>query len=332
MKNKQRGIAIILSFLLTMVPLQVFAADTTKELTVNASSEEEAIRQAEEEFKTTIKEDGKKYKLLDIRYEVLETKYLDTIEKKVELKEEPQKSMTENDVNYTLKSFDTEERNKEGIVEQIVTAYEDFDHAISSQDVPNMKLVTEINKATGEEEQVECLFTEITNVGTTTVDKTMTITFTDYDSAYFSWNGQLLPHNDDVPPLSGYESSLLSYVGASDGSIVTDFWWAGDPYMSNGVLCRDAATTVRQPVQMYRANYQGTIDIPKETIYQAIYEAPDENGRTEVIVKANATYVEDHFVQYVIAAGIGVVLLIVLIVLILLVLSKKREKKNKEEA
>ena len=333
MKNKRRGIctALILSLLLTMVPLQVFAADTTKELTVRASSEEEAKSKAEEKFKETIKEDGKKYKLLDIEYEVVETKYLDKIEKKVELKEEPKKTITENGMNYTLKSFEKEERNKDGIDEQVVTAYEDYDHAISAQDVPATKKVKEVNQATGKEQEVECQFTEVTNVGTTTVDKTMVITFTDYDSAYFSWNGQLLPHNDEVPPLKGQEASLLAYVGASEESVVTNFWWNGQPYTSNGVLCRDAAATVRQPVPMYRANYRGTMEIPKETIYKAIYEAPDEKGEMEVTVKASAMYEEDTFVQYVIAAGIGLLVLIGLIVLILMILRKKKKEEKSEE-
>lgn len=333
MKNKRRGIctALILSLLLTMVPLQVFAADTTKELTISASSEEEAKSKAEEKFKETIKEDGKKYKLLNMEYEVIDTKYLDQIEKKIKLKEEPKKSMTDNGVKYTLKSFETEERNKEGIEEQVVTAYEDYDHAISVQDVPTTKTVKEVNQATGKEEEVVCQFTEITSAGTTTVDKTMVITFTDYDSAYFSWNGQLLPHNDEVPPLKGQEASLLAYVGASDGSIVTNFWWNGQPYTSNGVLCRDAAATVRQPVPMYRANYRGTMEIPKETIYKAVYEAPDEKGEKEVTIKASAVYEQDHFVQYVIVAGIGLIILIGLIVLILMLLSKKKKEEKSEE-
>ena len=334
MKNKYKVLSfgLLLSLLLTMVPLQVFAAETTKELTIIASSENEAKKQAEKRFKETLQEKGKKFQLLDIRYEVVETKYLKVIEEKKEVKEEPKKTITENGIKYTLKSFEKEERNKDGINEQVVTAYEDYDHAISIQDVPTTKTVKEVNRATGEEQEVVCQFTEITSAGTTTVDKTMVITFTDYDSAYYDWNGELLAHNDEVPPLKGHESSLLDYVGASEGSIVTDFWWSGEPYTSNGVLCRDAATTVRQEIPVYRANYEGTMTIPKETIYKAVYETPDTKGKKEVTVKATAVYEEDRqLVQILIAAGVGLVILIPLIVMILMIIAKKKKEKSEEK-
>ena len=86
-----------------------------------------------------------------------------------------------------------------------------------------------------------------------------TITFQEYDASVYEWNGNLLPRNDEVPPLAGYESQLLESVGAAEGSQVTGLSWVGEPYEAEGVLYRDAVATVQQVVTLYRADYHGQI-------------------------------------------------------------------------
>ena len=329
-KRILRSAALTLSFLL-MIPLQVSAAgmNLTKESTFLASSEEEAEKQAEEKFEQYIEEEGKKYELTNIEYELIETKYLDKKEKSIELKEEPQKTMKEDGVEYTLKSFDKSEKVAENEV-QTVTAYDDYDYAVTAADVPVAKTVTAVNKITGAEEQVTCNLTGISTAGTSTVENTMTITFSDYDAAYYEWNGNYIPRNDAVPPLAGYEDSLLASVGAAEGSTVTGYYWSSDPYTVDGVMYRDAAATVQQQVQMYRANYVGKILTPekKETVYKAVYETHDTEGDKELTVKATATYAEvESQIPYIIA-GIGLFLLLILIVVIVYVISKKRKKSD----
>lgn len=327
--------ALALSFLL-MIPLQVSAAgmNLTKEITLFASSEEETEKQAEEQFEQYIEEDGKKYELADIEYELIETKYLDKKEKSVELKEEPMKTMIEDGVEYTLKSSEKSEKVIEESAEQTVTAYDDYDHVVTAEDVPVAKTVTAVNKITGEEEQVICNFTGIFTAGTTIVENTMTITFSNYDAAYYEWNGNYIPKNDAVPPLAGYEDSLLASVGAAEGSTVSGYRWSSDPYTVDGVMYRDAAATVQQQVQIYRANYVGKIVTPetKETVYKAVYETPDQKGDKEVTVKATATYTKvENQMPYIIAAGVGLVVLAGLIAFILVMLAKKKKKETEQK-
>lgn len=331
-KRILRNTALALSFLL-MIPLQVSAAGMklTKESTFLASSEEEAEKQAEEKFEQYIEEDGKKYELTDIEYELIETKYLDKKEKSIELKEEPQKTMKEDGVEYTLKSCDKSEKVAENEV-QTVTAYDDYDYEVTAAGVPVAKTVTAVNKITGAEEQVICNFTGISTAGTTTVENTMTITFSNYDAAYYEWNGNYIPRNDAVPPLAGYEDSLLDSVGAAEGSTVSEYHWSSDPYTVDGVVYRDAVATVQQQVQMYRAYYVGQIAPQKETVYKAVYETPDTEGNKEVTVKATATYTEvENQMPYIIAAGVGLVVLAGLIAFILVMLAKKKKKEIEQK-
>lgn len=325
--------ALALSFLL-MIPLQVSAAGTnlTKEITIVTSDYEGAEEQAKDNFEQTIEENGKKYELTDIEYELIETKYLDKKEKSIELKEEPKKTMKEDGVEYTLKSFDKSEKVAENEV-QTVTAYDDYDYEVTAADVPVAKTVTAVNKITGAEEQVTCNLTGISTAGTSTVENTMTITFSNYDAAYYEWNGNYIPRNDAVPPLAGYEESLLESVGAEEGSNVTGYYWSSDPYTADGVVYRDAVATVQQQVQMYRANYVGQIVPQKETVYKAVYETPDTEGNKELTIKAIATYskVEKSYVPYVIAAGVGLALIAGLVTFILIILAKKKKQEEEQK-
>ena len=334
MKNKSMCFVLTFSFLL-MLPLQVSAAETdlTKEVTLTVSEYDEAEKQAEEQFAQKMKENGKSYELSDIEYTVLSTEYLDKKEKSVELKEEPKAAITENGVKYTLKKSERSERVVTEAVEQSVYAYDDYDHVVTASDVPATKTVTATNQVSGDAEQVVCGFTGIEAAGITTVNNTMTITFSDYDAAYYEWNGTYIPKNEDTPPLKGYEESLLASVGADPGSVITGYYWSSEPYTVDGIVYRDAAATVQQQVQMYRANYVGQILVPetKETVYKAVYETPDKDGKKQLTIKAAADYTEvkKSYVPYIIAAGAGLAVIAGLIVLILMLLAKK--KKQEEE-
>ena len=334
MKNKSMCFVLTFSFLL-MLPLQVSAAETdlTKEVTLTVSEYDEAEKQAEEQFAQKMKENGKSYELSDIEYTVLSTEYLDKKEKSVELKEEPKAAITENGVKYTLKKSERSERVVTEAVEQSVYAYDDYDHVVTAGDVPATKTVTATNQVSGDAEQVVCGFTGIEAAGITTVNNTMTITFSDYDAAYYEWNGTYIPKNEDTPPLKGYEESLLASVGADPGSVITGYYWSSEPYTVDGIVYRDAAATVQRQVQMYRANYVGQISIPetKETVYKAVYEAPDKDGKKQLTIKAAAAYTEvkKSYVPYIIAAGAGLAVIAGMIVLILMLLAKK--KKQEEE-
>lgn len=147
---------------------------------------------------------------------------------------------------------------------------------------------------------------------------------------YYEWNGNYIPRNDEIPPLSGYEAQLLENAGAAAGSIITGYSWNGDAYLVNGVLCRDAIANVQQPVQMYRAEYSGVIQIPKETVYKAIYETEDVDGAKEYTVKATAVYAEKKTVLPYILTGAGILILIGAVIAILMMLSKKKKEEQEK--
>ena len=310
--------------LLLLLPLQVCAAGeaVTKEITVTAADEADYTAQAQEAFAQTLKEDGKKYTLEGITYDVIDTEYLDKKEKVLDVSGEPEQTYTEDGINYTLAR--AEEQEQEETEPHVVTAYEDYDYRVTEADVPQTKEVTETDPFTGEEVTVTCSLTGIDQAGEQSSEKVMTITFQNYDAAYYVWNGHYIARNDQTPPLAGYEQELLDYCNA-DGEI-TGYDWAGEPYTANGVLCRDAAATVRQTTQMYRASYLGEIKAPEqEPKYRATYSAPDTDGRVEMTVKATAIYQPTGISTAVyIVAGAGILLLILLIVLILYLVSKKR--------
>ena len=79
---------------------------------------------------------------------------------------------------------------------------------------------------------------------------------------------------------------------------------------------------------MYRAEYSGVIQIPKETVYKAVYVTDDVDGSKEYIVTATAAYsLQSNNTPYILA-GTGIFLLLVLIVMIIFVISKKKKKKG----
>lgn len=330
--KKKKIVAIAFSFLLMTFPLHVFAAgsDLTKEVTLTVKNEADSRELAEKELPEKLKENGKNYQRSKIEYTVVETKYLNKKEKEMELKREPKQTFKEGETVYTLKKSEKIEKSiAEGDV-QTVTAYDDYDYAVTEANVPPTKTVMETNQITGEPEEVLCSFTGIHPAGTVMVNNTMTVTFENYDAAYYEWNGNYIPRNDDIPPLSGYETQLLENAGAANGSVITGYRWSGDAYLVNGILCRDAVADVQQPVQMYRAEYSGVIQVPKETVYKVVYETEDVDGAKEYTVKATAVYAEKKTVLPYILTGAGILILIGTVIAILMMLSKKKKEEQEK--
>lgn len=332
MKRKVKQ-GIIFSFLLSFAivsPLQISAAGSPleKQITLTASSEEDYIAQASEAFPEKIEEDGATYERTGISYDVEDTEYLSKKEKNIETEEVPAETISEDGIEYTLVSSDSREEVVEEQSSQTVTAYDEYSYAVTAADVPNTKTVTAQNETTGEAEQVTCTFAGISPAGTQTVSNTITITFSNYDAAYYNWNGHLIPRDDSSPQLAGYENELLASVGAEERSYITGIYWTGDPYTVDGVMYRDAAADVAQQVQLYRANYRGVINNPEErqTVYTARYEAPDPDGAVEYTVTATASYQEQTSYLPYILGGVGILILAGLIVALLMLAAKKKKE------
>ena len=330
MKRQNRILAALClcSVVMSVLPQQVPAAGEplTKELDIMTSSERDYKEQAESAFAMEIEEDGQKYERTEIRYEVTNTNYPHKKEKMIDTAN-PAEIVTEDGVEYTLVKF---EEPKE--IEQTVTAYDDYDHVVTAADVPATKDTTVTDEATGAQKTVTCSLTGVSPAGTATVDSVMTITFSNYDAAYYEYNGSYIARDDQTPPIAGYEDQLLAQAGAAAGSIITGCSYSGDPYTVDGVVYRDATATVQQQVQMYRANYEGTVSVQDpDATGQAYYSAPDPDGDVELTVTATATYlpVQISYAPYILA-GAGILVLAALVVMILLTTAKKRNKENKD--
>lgn len=324
-----------------------YAADAplTKELQISGASESDYKDQAQQAFDDELTEDGKDYKLDDISYEVISTKYLDTKVLTVNLdgledgsEPQPDETIVQDGITYTLDPSSTvkEENVIREAGTQQVSAYDDYDYSVSADSVPATKSVRVQNQLTGEMQDVVCQLSGVSVHGTKTIDNTMSLTFSNYDAAYYSFGDAYIPRNDDQPAIAGYEDQLLASVGAADGSKITSISWDGDPYTGeDGILYRNATANVQQQVQVYRADYNGIINTPekKQTTYTVTYTAPDPDGAVEYTVKATAAYsrVKQSIVPYIIAAGVGILILAVFIVLVLYLLQKRRKTVDANE-
>ena len=132
---------------------------------------------------------------------------------------EPPKTFREGNLTYTLKKTEKQERSIEGEYTQSVSAFDEYDTFRRSRRRSADKDRFGFEPENGEEIQdVVCTFSGISTAGTAVRENQITITFQEYDASVYEWNGNLLPRNEEVPPLVGYESQLLESVGAAEGS------------------------------------------------------------------------------------------------------------------
>lgn len=341
MKRNKKTEGIIFSFLLVgflLKPIAAYAADSgiTKEQTFTTSADSEKEFAGHVDFAEAIIENGKTYELSGIDYKVLSKEYLDKKEKSVDSKVievgkayEPEGTITEDGITYKLKGVIQETQPEEDAYEQEVVAYEEYQREVGRSDLPVTKVVQAANAKTGQMQDVVCTLTGISRLGTNTETSYMTVTYVDYNAAYYEWNGNLISRND-APALAGYEDQLLSAVGAEAGSTITDISWAGDTYQDgDGVLCRDAVATVQRAVPIYRADYVGRIyqEAKEGNIYHMTYEGTDPEGKIQYEVKATASYKQKATspLPYVLT-GVGIAIVIAAIVAILMILKKKTEE------
>lgn len=340
MRSRKAKMRSVFSFLLVcslLVPIQARAAETvTREKTFQTEENSEEAFAQQSGIADLVEEDGKTYELQDVSYEVLEKKYLGNVKKVTDSEVmaegtayEPPKTLREGNLTYTLKKTEKQERSIEGEYTQPVSAFDEYDHPVGAGDVPQTKTVSVLNQKTGQNQDVVCTFSGISTAGTAVRENQITITFQEYDASVYEWNGNLLPRNDEVPPLAGYESQLLESVGAAEGSQVTGLSWVGEPYEAEGVLYRDAVATVQQVVTLYRADYHGQIHEAEQkgVVYRNTYEAPDPQGEIQYTVKATAEYTQmsDPWIAYLLT-GAGIAIFIGAVVLILILLSRKKQK------
>lgn len=348
MNRKKINIKSFFSFFLVVFLIfscvPVYAEDNNSSASGTITKEivfltEDATESKNDEFTETITENGKKYKLAGVKYEITDQNPL-TIEQEVK-KEimsdpipegeeyQPQETIEEDGIIYILEGV---EKQDESSVQK-VTGYTDYSKSVTKNTVPKTKNVTVKNDFTGETDTVSCSLVNVEKLSDSTWEDTyIDIVFESYNSNIFRWNGVTVS-KDTSTPLAGYEKQLLQSVGADTSNYrILKTYWNGDTYTdSNGVICRNARADVQRKVNYYRANYAG--EIKSGTIYKATYKGTDwitSEDQYSYVIKATATYELVNNTSLYILYGSCMLLLIVLIVLILYVLSNKKRKAKQD--
>ncbi len=332
-KRSRIGIFLLMFVMLAAsTPNKVYAAEpeVTKEHEYTSKNKEEEYTG----FKDTIEEDGRKYNLSGITYDVEKT--TPEKEKKVLTKEvdsdlipvseeyTPEQTITEDNVTYTLNDCTVLDDSEEV---KNYTSYVDY---LDEAAIPDSKVIT-VTGENGEKLQLQGKVAkkEVISSGEW-LNTQITITFDHYDSGEYVWQGETIYNSSN--PLEGHYAELLQSVGAdSNTHRITSTQWSGDAYEVDGVTYRDAIANVQYFVPYTRATYAASQEYVK---YRATYAAETEvDSKTNFTydLKATATYELDKSLtvkQIVIMAGVGLLIIVVLIVLILYVVS--RRKKDKE--
>ena len=332
-KRSRIGIFLLMFVMLAAsTPNKVYAAEpeVTKEHEYTSKNKEEEYTG----FKDTIEEDGRKYNLSGITYDIEKT--TPEKEKKVLTKEvdsdlipvseeyTPEQTITEDNVIYTLNDCTVLDDSEEV---KNYTSYVDY---LDEAAIPDSKVIT-VTGENGEKLQLQGKVAkkEVISNGEW-LNTQITITFDHYDSGEYVWQGETIYNSSN--PLEGHYAELLQSVGAdSNTHRITSTQWSGDAYEVNGVTYRDAIANVQYFVPYTRATYAASQEYVK---YRATYAAETEvDSKTNFTydLKATATYELDKSLtvkQIVIMAGVGLLIIVVLIVLILYVVS--RRKKDKE--
>ena len=332
-KRSRIGIFLLMFVMLAAsTPNKVYAAEpeVTKEHEYTSKNKEEEYTG----FKDTIEEDGRKYNLSGITYDIEKTtpeKEKKVLTKKVDsdlipVSEEytPEQTITEDNVTYTLNDCTVLDDSEEV---KNYTSYVDY---LDEAAIPDSKVIT-VTGENGEKLQLQGKVAkkEVISNGEW-LNTQITITFDHYDSGEYVWQGETIYNSSN--PLEGHYAELLQSVGAdSNTHRITSTQWSGDAYEVDGVTYRDAIANVQYFVPYTRATYAASQEYVK---YRATYAAETEvDSKTNFTydLKATATYELDKSLtvkQIVIMAGVGLLIIVVLIVLILYVVS--RRKKDKE--
>ena len=332
-KRSRIGIFLLMFVMLAAsTPNKVYAAEpeVTKEHEYTSKNKEEEYTG----FKDTFEEDGRKYNLSGITYDIEKT--TPEKEKKVLTKEvdsdlipvseeyTPEQTITEDNVTYTLNDCTVLDDSEE------VKNYTSYIDYLDEAAIPDSKVIT-VTGENGEKLQLQGKVAkkEVISNGEW-LNTQITITFDHYDSGEYVWQGETIYNSSN--PLEGHYAELLQSVGAdSNTHRITSTQWSGDAYEVDGVTYRDAIANVQYFVPYTRATYAASQEYVK---YRATYAAETEvDSKTNFTydLKATATYELDKSLtvkQIVIMAGVGLLIIVVLIVLILYVVS--RRKKDKE--
>lgn len=294
------GISLLSAFAAsTLQPVEAAPLKTMYEEHTYMIRAEEDKYEREGLFNEHVITDDGTYLLQDVRYDVEEKTPVpaDTFYKKTLTETTtvdhyaPRESYREAGVDYHLVDVSVSEKVLEEGYDQMVTASEVFDEGVA---VPERKTVQETVQQNGHKVSVICDLQSVVETEGKWITDSIPVTYHNYGADFYSFVGYEIQHAEDKPALAGYEEAILLDAGY-DPELweITDINWSGDPYESDGEICRNAVAEGRRYEKQYRAEYAGNIhaDPIKAKVYTCSYEgdAP-ESSEYEYTIHAVATY------------------------------------------
>lgn len=328
-KKSKAGIKTGMFLLLTVFTLSmpVMKAEAAEDVIENIYEEHQYTTEnpdsdeAEKLFDKEIERDGKKYRLSEIRTQVVEEqgnknsgRFLEIatspfLDGKVEVKPEEQI-----DRNGTIYHLVESQKDKTVIPDHEVPVSEEvFYEAVEAKDViPSRIKVTVTDEGTG---QVMETAAEISGqiFGEERWDDTFSFpaVFHEYGLDGYWIGNQVFKLNGDEPDFTGHEAQLLSLIEARpEDYTVNEARWAGAAYTDeSGILCRRATITGTKKVSDCTVTYEGNAYFPEEEGVRLIstYEKEEEIGGSskQYIMKATGVYVPKKSHTAAVAAAIG---------------------------
>lgn len=256
--------------------------------------------------------DGARYKVNDIKYEVISKDTKKLVRDYTDLsKKEVPKTIEENGKKYKLAKTTYKEVKQD--VKQSFRGTGDFE-------VPKSKEIE-----VGENKQFTGILKNVNTSLSDTFDTNFEVTgvfYGDEDVPEYDLNGYKIPASS-APTFTGYQSEVLRYLNLEqDRYILNSGSWSGGYYYTNGTTARNAIFRGVQKSTIYDATYEIT-----KYDANSIYESSDADAIYKV--KAIVSYKKVSLSIYEkIFIGIGILILAALAALILWIIAK-RKKENK---
>lgn len=335
-------IVFVLAFL--VIPINVSAEG--KELLKKSEYTTRSKQDKRHNFKEEIEENGKKYHLEKVTYQIKKEVPVTTREpvavtvtKKVKKGEyKPQDSVEKDGVKCELQDTTEKEVIIKKAYTRTVSGYSVYESAKEARNALATKEITAKDKKTGKTVTVLCGKQGIKKLSASSWKNThIDITFISYDADTFRWGG-ITVKKSEKQPLKGYENQLLKSVGGNTKNYkVKSISWKGKAYRNaDGILCRKAVASVSKRVPHYQVSYQATQRIPEEKgiVYTSTYAGLKEitTGETDytMVTAGHYTEVESKNVP-IVAITVGILLVVIMLVGILWIVRKKQSGTEKDE-
>lgn len=354
-KNKKRIFAWLMMaiMVISLFSFPVFAASETPTENGDLIKTEQFTTTKTEDFQydfeENIKENGKKYKLKSISYDVLssepiqrEEQVIHTVDYKNRYSKDVQPAetleitkdgkpltVTFSDLSYTPTTITNRS--------ETVSAYTDFSYKTVTPQPNQTKTITYYDNASGKNITATLPLKELKLVDDWAWrdDVTIPIEFSLYDAEYYALGDKLVPYNDEKPALQGYENDLLAVLNLDTNKYkITNITWDGEPYYVGEVRYRKAIATGERYAANYVAVYESKVELPNVPGYNAVATYTNtvdvNSGEREYTVQATAVYERDYTVATVVAGVfLGLLFIALFVVLVLFIFTKKQKKEQK---